>query len=374
MKKIGLLFLLTALTFSVKAVDVPVFPAHWDILPTPWSNTNKAGENFERREAVATYFGAYYDFNTLNIAQFEDDWALIPNEYELQEKSDDRVPGNDGGSWPSKKDFETASFKVGYDDEGFFVFLIYEDDETETMSEEWEVMYSPYRTLETGGLIFTVGGEDYSGILSTRYWELGASKIVTGKTDVKKIMKLSGYGQAGDQFPDDVPYLTFDFVSCTNNVYTPQKYCWALKIPFEALEDSENGIIYEKDDLNYLCDGMGLSFDMKFSDNDFDTPGESAFRAHWWNAGENDGFWSADFAGYLKFGAGVDGIDDSNMQSNITITPSQIELAEMANVQIFTVAGLLVKSVDNATAVPTTDLLPGIYIVSAGNETTKFVK
>ena len=69
----------------------------------------------------------------------------------------------------------------------------------------------------------------------------------------------------------------------------------------------------------------------------------------------------------------VQSIDGAAIQ-NMTIKGDQIVLDSAANVQIFSVSGALVLSVNDATQVSTSGLAAGAYIVVAGNETAKFVK
>ena len=298
MKKATFLFFLMALAFSAKAV---VFPADWPIQSTPWSSYQTAPVDFARKTSMAVYFGAYYDFENLqgNVFEFEDAWDRIPFEYELSNlvaQGLDYVPSK-------PNDFVSASFKVGYDDVGFFVFVVYEDDEESTLHEQLEILYSPYHRLEEGGRNFTVNSEDRSGILCTRYWDLGASKIATTPTAVRGIMKLSLMGAVGDMTPDDVwsNYgLVFEFANCTNILFEPNKYRWAVKIPYKALNDTYYGTVFDKEAWKEACDGKGISFDVKFSDNDSDLLPGSWWRTYWWSADVNDGFWSTDWAGFLK--------------------------------------------------------------------------
>ena len=311
------LFLLLACCLAVVCARATVFPSDWEITALPWTIYDKAPSGFARNTAEASYFGAYYNFNALDVNEFEDAWSKIPNEYPLTKA----VMRGDPSPSPKPNDFLSASFKVGYDDTGFFVFVVYEDDEYATWYEFCEIVYSPYYKLETGGRNFTVGGEDRSGILYTRYWELGASKIVVKRTGVFSVMKLSGYGVCYDMPPNDCAHLNYEFADCTDP-FNENRYCWAIKIPYNALDDTYYGTPFNKEVWTNAGEGNGISFDVKFADNDSDL-GQYSFRDYWWNADDNNGFWSTDWAGFLKPGASVASTTGTGVDwpANYTYTP-----------------------------------------------------
>ena len=379
MKKIGLLFVLAALAFNVKAVD---FPSTWEIVKSVWSEYRVAPPGFNRQTAEAIDYGEeYIDLYSMD---FLDEWYRIPDEYAYPMKNQVIMGTNTPSKTPASDG--TGLFKVAFDDEGIVVLCYFIDDEVPTGSEKWEIAYSPYQKLGTGGRNFTVSSEDRSSILYTRYWELGASKITMMSSGVDGIMQITGSdGMAKDVSSAQVGKFTVDFRSFTQYT-TPKEIMWAAKIPYyaldqEVIEDLLGNIIpgygvqFTKDMWPAACDGQGLSFDVKFRDVDTDMPSPAnQSRDYWWNADVNDGFYSNDWAGFLKQGPKIGVVNAGDIPSNIKVTASQIELAQAADVQIFTASGMLVKSVANETIVPTTDLQPGVYIVTSGNETAKFVK
>lgn len=362
MRKIGLLLVLAALAFSSKAID---FPTDWEIAKTAWSDIIVAPAGYTRNTATAVDFGEYLDLGSID---FFDTWGSIP---ETQEYPMKNVVLMDDA--PAKAIDGTGSFKVGFDDEGIIVFVYFIDDEAATKNEKWEIAYSPYHKLGENGRNFTnVEGEDRSGVLYTRYWELGASKLTMMSTGVDGIMQISGSAKtAKDVSKDLVSKFSIEFYNYSDN-FNPEEIRWAAKIPYYALDDSYYGTEFDKTAWAAACDGEGISFDVKIKD--VDSGMEKGSRDYWWNANVNHGFWSTDWAGYLKQGGPISIDDAVAAASNISIKGDRITLAEAGTIQIFSAAGMLIASVSNETELSTSGLAAGVYVAVAGSESVTFVK
>lgn len=359
MKTFNLFIACSAIALNAMAVE---WPEEWAISGTVWFSGEAIG-SVTQKEATATYLGSSYD---IYAADFIYSW-----EDELKEDAAP-IAIHDGASTVKPND-GVGEWKAGYDDSYLYVFVQYADDEIPMGTEKVEIALAPYDKLETSMLDqFQSAGVE--GLLYARWTELGGLKITSDRTGQMTVMEASGeLKTAADNPYSGTAAADAIFMDCTDQIGNPSLIQWIVAIPFTALDDIYNNVPFDLDVWESACNGKGISFDVKFADSDMDGVG----RNYWWNANDNNGFWSTSYSGYLAKGDPEDAIDNDIQKdavSNMKITATQIQLNEPVDVKILNASGMLIKSVNNAVNISITELPVGTYIVVAGNETDTFVK
>ncbi|MDD6210131.1 MAG: hypothetical protein PUB21_05955 [Bacteroidales bacterium] len=354
MKTFNLFIACSAIALNAMAVE---YPDDWQNETGCYyfSDPSIAPSSLEKKQATAEYLGAEFDMEY----DFIEPWETMTQPAKRISNYVGETPkANDGvGEW-----------KAGFDDMNLYVFVQYEDDQDILGTELVEVAVAPYDKLESDR---TFGLE---GLKYVRWAELGAFKVNILENGPTTVLNCQNDATACTAADDAYGMLVPDVrvYSFTDKVNAPKMLQWIIAIPLEYLSNQITGDIFDYTAWKAACDGKGMSFDLKFKDTD--TGGVE--HDYWWNTNSNDGYYSASYAGYLapsNMDGAIDGAD-VDTPSNIKITSSQIELTEAGNVQILSAAGMLIKSVNDVTVVPTTDLPAGTYIVVSGSEAVTFVK
>ncbi|MDD6210132.1 MAG: T9SS type A sorting domain-containing protein [Bacteroidales bacterium] len=381
MKKFNLFLLAVCCGMSAMAADfewgtAPNWGAGWQA-PSECSGTNYAYGWWYGNAAVPDPMPTHKNV-TIKKAQenfdpaedFDTQWALLGTANAIT-----NVVTNTNNV---STDGVTISWNGCYDDENIYIYILAEKDRT-AENDGIEICVAPYFALAN-----TPGATD----AYVRYAQFGAWKVgfttVGGTTGDVCTGNIATQGTGGTQ---DLVVLPSATCAVEGDVAK-----WIVTIPHLAVSGdcyagycNGEGLLDDNSAWKALSDNQGLNFEVKYTDKDPSkntTGGDGATveakAEYWWNSTDNNAYQSTAFCGFLAPSDDViiiDGINDGEIAvSNMTIAANQITLAEPADVKIMNAAGMLIKSINDATVVSTIDLPAGTYIVVAGNESATFVK
>ena len=308
-------------------------------------------------------------------------------------------------------DFDASDFagewKAAYDGSYVYIFVKYLDD-VDMGTESVEVMWSQVLKIDAPDTISTApnrGGavgpqsivdgkyvvsETDSMALYYRFSQFGGYKAkFTAADGFTAALTLIGGSKATNVYADGPkPTLLTDNLGFINKTdpATPLLKKHVIQIGYSAFTGTYRPD-FDDDIWNTLNGGRGLSFEVKVNDPDgnevqSNTTGTPKYEpaGYFWNSkvGYNNSadVWATTaYAGFLKNDKST-GVSAPKTENSIfsKVTPNQIQLSAMANVNVYNTVGKVVLSNKNTNLINLSSLGRGVYVVRANNATVKVVR
>jgi len=393
MKKLILLFVVVSFyatsTFSQTAAQDAAFVSNWKFPIAYWfpkgiSVPSVGVENYPSPQAIAD---SIPDFDPKG-AVFSQVWAGLTKQ------------GDSGAGYPVAKqngnplsakgitDFN-GFFKVVYDQYNIYILLQYYDDVIDGR-EVVELMWAPYFSIPAIETLPTVISTGNIAVQAShgRYSQFGGNKAAFTSKGYKDacILDFSATGLGSFNANGTNAVLTNN-ISYVNKTTLGSHTVQAIyTIGFQTLTGNAYASAlnarptFDHKTWRTINGGKGISFDIKVADTDPDDQLNTAVPAveqpgeYWWSSTHNDGWCETYYSGFIGLPVltAVNPVFATKPIIFGTVTGTQIELTQDANVEVFNSIGKRVVSLNNTNRVDLTNLQKGVYVIRANNETMKF--
>lgn len=353
--------------------------------PTKWNIVVPNIDTYPRATAIADSIG---NFDS-NGGNFDTYWTQLSQQgvsgagYPIAQAV--MNPGSNNGP----ADF-TGAYKVAYDANNIYILLKYTDDSYQG-TESVEIMWAPdfgipallaklplvqqnayARYAQFGGYKATYTPTAFSAAFMIDFTAAGVFNFNWGGTnniltnnlfvDSKSTPNVGSAGVIKTIY-------TIGFPALTGGAYGP------------ALNARPN---FDTKIWRTINAGKGISFDIKVVDTDANdalsnaNPPKPLSTEYWWNSSVNDGWAETYYSGFLqirpKATTGVESVHADKPAIFGNVNSNQIQLTQVANVEVYNSIGKRVISLKNVNSVDLSNLNKGVYIIRANNETLKFFR